>query len=110
MPAAVRGDKVRHVRLKGAVFDERLWTFAASASMREHRKVAGNCVGALGHRISLRRMVRLNANWDLRMCLSDFRTSQRPILALSGQEGVGATDALSRIAYILTIDVRIARN
>ena len=87
------GDKVRHELLKGAVFDERLWTFAPSASMREHCKGAGNCVGALGHRISLRRMVYLNANWDLRMCISDFRTSQRPILALSGQEGARATDA-----------------
>ena len=97
------GDKVRHERLKSAVFDQRAWTFAASTSMREHRKGADNRVGALGHGISLRRMVHLNANWDHRICLSDFRTSQRPISAFSGQERVGATDAFSRIAYILTI-------
>jgi hypothetical protein len=71
--------------------------------MREHRKGADNRVGALGHGISLRRMVHLNANWDHRICPSDFRTRQRPISASAGQEKVGATDALSRIAYILTI-------
>jgi hypothetical protein len=97
------GDKVCHERLQSAVFDQRAWTFAASTSMREHRKGAGNRVGALGHGISLRRMVHLNANWDHRICISDFRTSQRPIAAFSAQEIVGATEAFSRIAYILTI-------
>ena len=88
---------------EGAVFDQRAWTFAASASMREHRKGADNRGGALGHGISFRRMVHLNANWDHRICLSDVRTSQRPDIGLSGQEKVGATDTFSRIAYILTI-------
>ena len=93
------GDKVRHERLKSAVFDQRVWTFAASARMREQRKGADNRGGALGRGISIRRMVHLNANWDHRICLSDFRTSQRPAVGRCGQERVGATDAFSRIAY-----------
>src|SRR6266550_4268616 len=60
-------------------------------------------VDVLGHGISLRRMVHLNANWDHRICISDFRASQRPISAFSAQEKVSTTDACSRIAYILTI-------
>ena len=108
------GDKVHHERLKSAVFDQRTWTFAASASMREHRHGAGNRVGALGHGMSLRRMVHLHANWDHRICISDLRTNQRPISAFSAQEVVGTTDAFSRIACILTtnthVDTRIAGN
>ena len=81
-PGGASGDKVRHERLKSAVFDQLSWTIAASASMREHRHGAGNRVGALGHGMSLRRMVHLHANWHHRICLSDFRTSQRPISGL----------------------------
>ena len=76
---------------------------AASARVREHRKGASNRVGALGHGTSLWRMVHLNANWDHRIGISDFRTNQRPISAFSVQEKVEATDAFSRIACILTI-------
>ena len=92
-------NKIRHQRLKRAVFDQRAWTFAGSASVREHRKVAGNRVGALGHGILFRKMVHLNANWPHRMCIFNFRTSQRPISADSAQEEGGTTRALSRIAY-----------
>ena len=97
------GYQVRHERLKRPVLDQRACTLAASASMREQRKGAGNRGGALGHGISFRRMVHLEANWDHRICLSDLRTRQPPISAFSVQERAGATEAFSRIAYILTI-------